>query len=274
VKDANAAPQTRAWTPRVVDPLGLTAVEADGSERAPFLSVVVPAYNERDVIAETIAEIESHLRTAGIDHEVIVVCDGATDGTGAVVEELARENPRLRVLNYRKNRGKGYAVRSGVALARGEYVMFIDADLAIPVSIADDFLDALGSGYDIAIASRRLPESTALVAPPRLRRVMGDTFSWFVRRLIVSDVRDTQCGAKAYRGDAARKLFATQQIDHFSFDAEVIFLAERAGYRIKEVPFALLHAPSGSSIRPVRDSLLMLRDLVRIRWNALRGRYD
>jgi glycosyltransferase involved in cell wall biosynthesis len=148
------------------------------------------------------------------------------------------------------------------------------------------YLGAVGYSYEIIVvddgsiddtatvlaAAAWHPGSSQAVPPPLVRRLMGSVFRWCVHRLVISDVRDTQCGCKAYRADASRRLFALSQIDRFSFDAEVIFLAGRLGYRIAEVPFALRHVP-GSSVRPVRDSLLMLRDLLRIRLNALRGGY-
>ena len=163
-------------------------------------------------------------------------------------------------------------MRMGMLAARGEYLMFTDADLSIADHHHGRVPCALRHGYDIAIASRWHPASSSAVPPPPLRRLMGSVFRWCVRRLVISDVRDTQCGCKAYRADVAQYLFARSQIERFSFDAEVIFLAARAGYRIKEIPFALHYSP-GSSVRPLRDSLLMLRDLVRIRLNEVRGVY-
>lgn len=242
------------------------------AEHRPLLSLIVPAYNEGEGLASSLTEMAQYLAGAGIDHEIIVVDDGSTDGTADLLARLGGEQPRLRGVGYRLNRGKGHAIRTGVEEARGQYVMFTDADLSIPIGITAKFLQALRGGYDIAIASRWHPASTNAVPPPLSRRVMGVIFRWFVRRLVISDVRDTQCGSKAYRAEVARNLFAQQRIDRFSFDAEVIFLAARAGYRIKEIPFALRHTPS-SSIRPLRDSLLMLRDLGRIRLNAARGCY-
>lgn len=240
--------------------------------RPPLLSLIIPAYNEGDRLAPSLVAIHDHFRELGIDYEIIVVSDGSTDGTASVVERLAREQPHLRVITYATNRGKGFAVRTGVQAAHGSVVMFTDADLSIPIAITADFLQALDDGYDIAIASRWHPESTNVVPPPPLRRLMGSVFRWCVRRLVVSDVRDTQCGCKAYRAEVARNLYGVQLVERFSFDAEVIFLAARAGYRIKEVPFALRFT-AGSSVRPMRDSLLMLRDLIRIRLNEVRGRY-
>lgn len=241
-------------------------------ELQPLLSLVIPAYNEGERLARSLMVVHEYLSNSGIAYEVIVVSDGSTDGTAALAERLSGELPQLRVVEHRVNRGKGYAVRTGVLAARGHYVMFTDADLSIPIDITADFVDALRNGYDIAIASRWHPASTSVAPPPLPRRIMGSVFRWFVRRLVTSDVRDTQCGCKAYRANVARNLFSTQRIERFSFDAEVMFLAARAGYRIKEVPFAL-HFSDGSSVRPVRDAVLMLRDLLRIRLYAARGDY-
>lgn len=216
--------------------------------------------------------MSAYLGASGFPYEIIAVNDGSTDDTAAILAAAGERDPHLRAIDYTPNRGKGCAVRTGMLAAQGEYHMFIDADLSIPIEITADLLAALKSGHDIAIASRWHPASAKAVPPPLPRRVMGNIFRWCVHRLVVSDVRDTQCGCKAYRADVSRRLFALSQIDRFSFDAEVIFLAARLGYRVKEVPFTLRHIP-GSSVRPVRDSLLMLRDLLRIRLNALRGTY-
>lgn len=239
---------------------------------APLLSLIVPAYNEGRRLGPSLAAMSAFFRAAGFPYEILAVDDGSTDDTAAIIAAAAAADPALRAAGYGANRGKGHAVRTGMLAARGEYLMFTDADLSIPLAITADFLEALRGGYDIAIASRWHPASKNGVPPPLVRRAMGAIFRWCVRRLVISDVRDTQCGCKAYRAEAARQLFSRSRIDRFSFDAEVIFLAARAGYRIKEVPFVLHYSP-GSSVRPLRDSLLMVRDLLRIRLNALRGIY-
>jgi dolichyl-phosphate beta-glucosyltransferase len=243
-----------------------------GSNPRPFLSLIVPAYNEGQRLRSSLAAMSAYLGARGFPYEIIVVDDGSSDDTAAIAAEAAARDPHLRALGYQPNRGKGCAVRTGMLAARGEYHMFIDADLSIPVEIAEELIAAIKGGHDIAIASRWHPGSSESVRPPLPRRVMGSIFRWCVHRLVVSDVRDTQCGCKAYRADVSRRLFGLSQIDRFSFDAEVMFLAARLGYRVKEVPFALRHVP-GSRVRPVRDALLMLRDLLRIRLNALRGTY-
>jgi dolichyl-phosphate beta-glucosyltransferase len=244
-----------------------------GTAPRPWLSLIIPAWNEGKRITSTLCAISAYFATTDYGYEVIVVDDGSSDDTAVVVTRLVADYPQLRLISYQPNCGKGHAVRTGVQAARGQYVMFTDADLSIPVTITADFLAALSTGaYDLAIASRWHPDSTNAVAPPLPRRLMGSVFRWCVRRLVTSDVRDTQCGCKAYRAEVARDLFGLTQIERFSFDAEVIFLAHRAGYRIKEVPFAL-HYHHGSSVRPARDAVLMLRDLARIRLRAARGGY-
>lgn len=239
---------------------------------APLLSLIVPAYNESRRLGSSLSAMSDFFRAAGFSYEILVIDDGSTDDTIDVIAAAAATDPAVRPISYMPNRGKGYAVRTGMLAAHGDFLMFTDADLSIPLEITDEFLVALRGEYDLAIASRWHPASSNTVPPPLPRRLMGGIFRWCVRRLVVSDVRDTQCGCKAYRAEVARQLFSRSRIERFSFDAEVIFLAARAGYRIKEVPFALHYIP-GSSVRPVRDSLLMLRDLVRIRLNALRGCY-
>lgn len=247
--------------------------KGEAETHSPLLSLLIPVYNERFRIVSTLETITRYLERSEIDYELIVVSDGSVDGTNELVSQFARTHPRVHLLAYHPNRGKGHAIRTGIEAARGSYVMFIDADLTVPITIVGQFLDALQAGYDIVIASRRHPESSIVAPPPWKRRVMGSVFSWLVRRLVIDDFPDTQCGGKAYRADVARRLFARQRIDHFCFDAEVIFLARREGYGIKEVPVSVRYVPT-SSIRPMRDSLLMLRDLLRIRLNAWRGVYD
>jgi dolichyl-phosphate beta-glucosyltransferase len=240
----------------------------------PLLSVVIPCYNEEQRIGPTLVEIERHFAASGLSYELIVVDDGSTDGTLDLVAARARLNGALLVIGNKPNRGKGHAVRTGMLAARGQFVMFTDADLSIPIGIVDDFLTAFRAGYDIVVASRAHPRSREVVHPPLSRRVMTRLFRRVVHLLLpVGEVQDTQCGCKAYRREVARDLFSRQVVNGFSFDAEVLFLAARAGYSAYEVPFVLTHSPA-STVRPVRHALLMVRDLLRIRVNALRGVYD
>jgi dolichyl-phosphate beta-glucosyltransferase len=168
------------------------------------------------------------------------------------------------------HRGKGAAVRAGVEAATGDPIVFLDADLTIPVEILDLFNGALETGADIAIASRYIAGS--IVDRPWWRRVMGDVFRGVVHLLVPTDIRDTQCGGKMYTAEAAKHLFAKQRLDGFSFDAEVLFLARRAGYNVREIPFAL-RQHNDTRIDFLADTPKMLRDLFVIRLNAMRGLY-
>ncbi len=221
----------------------------------------------------SLARCADYFRARAIAAEVIVADDGSTDGTpkayAAAAESLAAPHLAFRYLPL-PHRGKGAAVRAGVAAARGDPIVFLDADLTIPVDIVDGFLRALADGADIAIASRYIKGS--IVERPWWRKAMGDVFRLFVRLLVPTGIQDTQCGGKAYTAEAAAALFAIQRLDGFAFDAEVLFLARRAGYRVIEIPFALRQAHE-SSIAFLSETPKMFRDLVQIRLNAGRGRY-
>ncbi len=205
--------------------------------------------------------------------EVIVCDDGSSDGTGAAfaraVETLPRSHLRYRYLDL-PHRGKGAAVRAGVAAAAGDPVAFLDADLTIPVELLDQLTAALADGADIAVASRYVAGS--VVDRPWWRTLMGQVFRACVHLVVPIDVRDTQCGGKMYTAEAAKDLFARSTLEGFAFDAEVLFLARRRGYRVAEIPFQF-HQEGPTTIAFLRDSPRMFRDLLLIRWNAARGRY-
>jgi dolichyl-phosphate beta-glucosyltransferase len=169
-----------------------------------------------------------------------------------------------------RHRGKGAAVRAGIEAATGDPIAFLDADLTIPVAILELFHGALDTGADIAIASRYVPGS--IVDRPWWRRLMGDVYRAVVHLLVPTSIRDTQCGGKMYTAEAAKDLFSRQRLDGFAFDAEVLFLAKCAGYRVREIPFAL-RQHNETRIDFLADAPRMLRDLFLIRLNALRGVY-
>ena len=205
--------------------------------------------------------------------EIIVADDGSSDHTGEAFADAIDDLPQAG-LTYRylplPHRGKGSAVRAGVQSATGDPIVFLDADLTIPVEIIDRFLRVIDDGADIAIASRYVPGS--VVKRPLWRRFMGTGFRACVHALVPTDVQDTQCGGKAYTAEAAKDLFHRQRLHGFAFDAEVLFLARRARYRVREIPFALVQDHE-TSINFAAQAPRMMRDLIRIRVNDALGRY-
>ena len=209
----------------------------------------------------------------GMAAEIIVADDGSTDATPRVfadaVTQLSRKGLSYRYLGL-PHRGKGSAVRSGVLEAKGDPIVFLDSDMTIPVDIIDKFLRALEDGADIAIASRYVPGS--VVRRPWWRTLLGVVYRACVHLLVPVNVSDTQCGGKMYTAEAAKELFRRSRLDGFTFDAEVLFLAARAGYRVREIPFRLVQ-DRVTSIDFLAETPRMLRDLFLIRANAILGRY-
>jgi glycosyltransferase involved in cell wall biosynthesis len=240
---------------------------------APELTIVVPAFNEERRLGATLEAIATFVEQRKLDAEILVVDDGSRDRTRAIVEEAAARIPRLAVLSLPKNRGKGIAVRTGFVAARGELVLFTDADNSTPIEELDR-LDATMRlhGASVAIGSRALGDSDVRVRQHLLRQLMGQTFNLVVRILTGLPFKDTQCGFKLFRREACLPVFLAQRVGGFAFDAEVLFLARRFGLLVVEVPVRWINSPD-SRVRLLRDPLLMLRDLFRIRLNAMLGRY-
>lgn len=233
-------------------------------KRKESLSVVVPAYNEADRILPTIRQIDEYCGDRFTRLEIIVVDDGSLDGTRTVVNNEGEKTASLRCEGYDENRGKGYAIRLGVGVSTGDIVLVSDADLSTPIEELEKLLIPYDEGYDIAIGSRGLAESDIAVRQPWWRELMGRTFNAFVRFLLFVDFRDTQCGFKLFRGDRGRELFGRATVNRFAYDVEILYLARKAGLKIKEVPIRWLNSPA-SKVSPIRDSLQMLKDLIRLR---------
>lgn len=232
----------------------------------PDLSVIVPAYQEAGRIGPTLGHVLRYLREQPWSFELIVVDDGSRDDTAQVVRQQTGGLPEARLISYAPNRGKGYAVRTGVLASRGRYVVFLDADLSTPAEEIPQALAALEEGADLVIGSRRHPGSEIVVKQPLYRRIATAIFAW-TRYLIVGlrQYADTQCGFKALRGDQARALFARTVINRFMFDVELLYLAEKAGLVVREQPVRWADAP-GTKVRFIEGVINMMRDLVRIRW--------
>jgi dolichyl-phosphate beta-glucosyltransferase len=238
------------------------------------ISVIVPAYDESRRIEPMLGEALAHFRKSKLAVEILVVDDGSQDDTSAVVRRVAQGAHEVHLIRLAQNHGKGYAVRTGVVNARGARVLFADADGATPMAEIERLNAALDRGADVAIGSRAVASAGDIKIERRwYRHVMGRTFHRMVSLLSVRGLNDTQCGFKLFRGSVAHDLFSRMRMTGFSFDVEVLLMAQRRGYRIEEVPVNWVHQP-GSKVRLVRDSLRMSRDLLVIRANSARGEYD
>jgi dolichyl-phosphate beta-glucosyltransferase len=239
----------------------------------PDLSIVIPAFNEEARLGRTLEEYLAYCRRTKRQVEVIVVDDGSLDQTSMVVNAFAREHPEVRLIRLAENQGKGQAVRSGVVNARGRRILFADADAATPLSEVERLEAAIDAGAHVAIGSRALPDNEVKVKARLYRRVIGRIFHRLVELLTVPGVKDTQCGFKLFRGGVAHDLFSRMRVRGFSFDVEVLMMAQRRGYTIAEVPVNWTHQP-GSKVNLVTDSARMFRDLFVIRGRYLRGQYN
>ncbi|MEO6906854.1 MAG: dolichyl-phosphate beta-glucosyltransferase [Abditibacteriaceae bacterium] len=245
-----------------------------------YLSIVVPAYNEEKRLPASLQKIESYLKSRDFSYEMIVVDDGSRDATRTVVSDFAATRPWVRLLHYDTpqghplNRGKGYAVRQGVLHSAGRDLLFTDADLSSPIEEMEKLLPPISRGdFDVAFASRALPASILTIHQPWYREWMGRTFNMFVQSVIGTTIRDTQCGFKAFRGEAAKDIFRRAQIDGFGFDTEVLFLAQKLKYRVVEVPVRWQHYDN-SRVNPLIAPFSMISELIQVRLNDIRGTYE
>ncbi len=231
------------------------------------ISIIIAAYNEERRIIPSLFKIKEYITKQDLPYEIIVVDDGSTDKTHIVVRDLTRDVPYLRVISYLPNRGKGYALRQGVLASKGEVVLLTDADLSTPIEELSKLLPLIyNHKYDLAIGSRALALSEIIRKQPWWRQSMGKFFNKLVKTLVIEDFKDTQCGFKLFRGDMARNLFKEALIDRFAYDVEILAIAKKKGKRIVEVPITWINSPE-SKVSPIRDSLQMLFDLLKIRMN-------
>ncbi len=233
------------------------------------LSLVVPAYNEELRIGAALKRIGEYLLTLPYACEVIVVDDGSADaGRKAVTQALITLPPEIQrdFVRHETNRGKGAAVRSGCLIAAGDYVAFIDADLATPPEELSKLIAALDAGADVAIGVRRQDDGSDMRNGRGLaRRLAGNAYSFVMRALVLPGVSDSQCPLKAFRRDAARRVFGLQRIETWAFDAELLYIANRLGLRVAQTP-VVWHAVEGSHLRLNLRSALEVWNLLRIRW--------
>ena len=235
-------------------------------------SIIVPAYNEGARIGATLERILTYLTKCGWDAEVIVVNDGSRDNTVEIVSQFASKNSMLRLLENPGNRGKGYSVRNGMLHARGQALLFSDADLSSPIEEASKLFAAIASGADIALGSRWLQSELQTQRQPLYRQLFGRIFNLLLRLILGLNFKDTQCGFKAFTRGAAQKIFPLQRVERWAFDPELLYLAKKFGLKVVEVPVAWAHS-EGTRISPLRDGTRMFTDMLKIRWNALTGKY-
>lgn len=247
-----------------------------------LLSIVVPAYNERQRIGATVARISHFMSAQPYTAELLVVDDGSEDGTAEMVEAMRNgASPAVRVLRG-QHRGKAYTVRSGMLAARGRYVLFSDADLSTPIEEVSSFLPYFEEGYDVVIGSREAPGAQRF-DEPATRHVMGRIFTRTVQLITGQRFEDTQCGFKAFTRDAAQQIFSRVQLYGANspvikrsrvtgFDVELLFIARKLGLRIREVPVRWYYSP-GSKVDPLRDSFQNLLDVLKVRLYDFQGRY-
>jgi dolichyl-phosphate beta-glucosyltransferase len=230
------------------------------------VSIVIPAYNESRRLPPTLEELMRW--TAGREWpvEVLIVVEPSTDGTREIAAEAASRQPNFRMLTYEQQRGKGFAVRTGVLAATGALVFYMDCDLSVPLAEVDAFVRYFGEHpeVDVLFGNRQHAQSRITVRQSWLRQRMGQTFNAILRRLTLAGVSDTQCGFKAFRLEAARAIFERQHLDGFAFDVEVLLLAQKLGLHVADLPVEWRNSPE-SKVRLVHDSFQMLRDTFRIR---------
>jgi dolichyl-phosphate beta-glucosyltransferase len=236
------------------------------------LSLVVPAYNEAARIGIALDRSLAFLRRQGIPFEYLVVDDGSRDRTADLVRSCVAADSRLRLLSHVPNRGKGFAVRQGMLQARGKYRIFMDADLSVPVETLTETLARLEEGFDVVMGSRQVPGARVEIHQPFHREAMGRVYTRLANGLLGLAVSDFTCGFKGFRQAAAEALFSRQQLNGWSFDAEILYLAHRRGYRVLELPVTWRN-DRATKVHLARDVGRSFWELVRIRLNERRGAY-
>ncbi|OQA04599.1 MAG: Undecaprenyl-phosphate 4-deoxy-4-formamido-L-arabinose transferase [bacterium ADurb.Bin400] len=236
-----------------------------------YLSIVIPAYKEEERIHLILDAISTYQKHHDFAIETIVVVDGSPDNTAATALKYENKLPNLTVIDRKENHGKGYSVKEGVLKAKGKYVLFADADNSTPVEQADKLLE-FAESYDVVIGSRYCPNGK-LARPQPIHRIIGSrVLNMIIQALAIAGIRDTQCGFKLFESKVAKEVFKRQTFERFSFDIELLAIAKRLGYSIKEVGITWYDNPH-STVNPIKDGLRMIRDAWQVRKNIVAGLY-
>jgi dolichyl-phosphate beta-glucosyltransferase len=239
-----------------------------------YLSVIIPAYNEARRLPKTLEEIDKYLSKQNYDYEIIVVSDGSKDRTAEIVKNLQGKIKNLRLIDNKENHGKGYAVRQGMLAASGQYRVFTDADNSTSIDQVEKIFPEFEKGTDIVIGSRDVKGAVLDPPQPWLRKViLGEGFKLF-RKIIIGlwKIKDTQCGFKGFKKEVVEKVFQKCKIDRFAFDPEILVIAKKMGYKIKEIPVYWKNDPE-SKVN-FKSIIKMAIDLIQIRLNSIQNKYD
>ncbi len=234
------------------------------------LSIIIPAYNEENRIKKTLFAIQKYFNKQNI--EIIVVNDGSSDNSLKILESLKNKILSLKIISYKKNQGKGYAVQQGINSAIGKYILFLDADNSTPISEYNKLYSALNNGTELAIGSRHLSKSNIIIKQSILRILISRIGNYIIRLLLVKNIHDTQCGFKLFKNQSAKIIFSKQTIKGWGFDMEILAIAQILGYKIKEIPVNWLNTKN-SSFRPVKDTWQTLKELITIKRNIIKNKY-
>ncbi len=237
------------------------------------LSVIVPVYNEVQIIKESVSKIFQYLKTNFSDFEIIIVDDGSSDGTYNIALGLSDKIKHLKVIRNDNNYGKGYSIRRGIFASNFDYILFIDADLSTPIEELDKFTTCLTEGADILVGSRKHKDSQILRPQFFLRRNMGRIFNLLVQVFLFKGAGDVMCGFKLFKRKAALDLFKRQTVNRFCFDAEILYIAKNLGYSIKKIPVKWSDGAK-TSVVLCKDAPRAFLDLLFIKKNYLQGLYN
>jgi dolichyl-phosphate beta-glucosyltransferase len=230
------------------------------------LSVIIPAYNEEERLPCTLGRMVRFFRQNRISFEIVVVNDGSTDNSKVIIQEYAERFEEVILIDYPKNRGKGYAVSQGVSKGLGDLFLFSDADLSTPIEAYEKLVPFINSGYDIVIGSRRIKGADVRIRQPVHRRILGRGFGLLAQIVFLRGIKDSQCGFKLFKSSVAKNAFGKRKVDGFSFDVEVLYIARKNLHaRIREIPVEWSDSAKLSKVRASRETFRMLKDLFRIR---------